>query len=294
MRTIFLIAAAALLLVGCKPKPAADSADLSTSAELHKAPAQAQAAAGATDGSADPTAAPPSTPALAYAYQSSLEVPPDHVRGLMDRHGQACTAAGAAVCQVVGESSNTNGGRISGSLSLRATPAWLTRFRAGLDADAKAAGGRVTSTNVQTEDLSRSMVDTEAAVRAKTTLRDRLQGLLASRPGSVGDLVQLEEELAKVQGELDASQSELAMMRGRVETSTLDLQYTSAPSAISGDSVQPLRDAGAQFLDITLRTVAALVYVAAVLLPLGAVGLLGWLIVRWFRRRKSPRPGAKS
>ena len=63
---------------------------------------------------------------------------------------------------------------------------------------------RITSTNTTTEDLTRSIVDTDAANRARTVLRDRLERLLAERPGDLSEIMQLLTEIARVQGEIDA------------------------------------------------------------------------------------------
>ena len=101
---------------------------------------------------------------------------------------------------------------------------------------------QVVNSGVTSEDLSRQIVDTDAQLRAKTTLRDRLQGLLATHPGKVGDLLAVERELARVQGDIDSAQSELADMRGRVAMSDVTLNYGS--SDVLGGRVQsPLASA---------------------------------------------------
>ena len=119
----------------------------------------------------------------------------------MDGHAAACRNAGPRVCQLVasrrdGDPPDT----LQGSLSLRAEPQWLQRFMKGVQNDAIGAAGRVTSQWTTTEDLTRDIVDTEATLRAKRALRDRLQQLLATRPGSLSDLLGVERELSRVQG----------------------------------------------------------------------------------------------
>ena len=133
-----------------------------------------------------------------------LELPAERLIGAMDGHAAACRGAGSRVCQLV--ASNRTGDpqdSLRGSLSLRAEPEWLQRFVKGVQSDAISAAGRVTSQWTTTEDLTREIVDTEATLRAKRALRDRLQQLLATRPGSLADLLGVERELARVQGEID-------------------------------------------------------------------------------------------
>lgn len=233
---------------------------------------------------------PAGTPMLAYTYNYGLRAPPKGVRALIAQHEAACRQAGAQVCQVVNSSVREQGeDQVEGSLALRATPAWLTRFRQGLGAEAKNAGGRVFQANVLSEDLSREIVDTEAMLRARTTLRDRLQNLLATRPGKLADLIELERELARVQGELDAAQSELAVMRQRVATSEVTITYESqgvlAPEGVGA----PLAEAFGDFMGIIVYTLAAMVRLVAWLAPWVLVGG----VVTWFFRKRLRRVFAR-
>jgi hypothetical protein len=239
---------------------------------------------------------------LAYSYQIGLEIPSARLAGVLDAHARACQAAGPRLCQLVGASrSGDPDSQMNGSVSLRAEPNWLRAFMAGIAAQANAAGGRVLSQATTTEDLTRSIVDTEAHLRAQTTLRDRLQQLLRSRPGRLSDLLDVERELARVQGEIDATQSNLAVMRTRVDMSELTISYQSAPRPLGSDTFEPLRQAFAGFLGIVVMGFAAIITLIASLLPFVIVivpivwGLLAWRRRRggrFFGREKPPTPPA--
>jgi hypothetical protein len=224
---------------------------------------------------------------LAYSYGVGLELPSQRLSGVMDRHVQACQSAGPRVCQLIG--SNRQGdpdSYMQGYVSLRAEPGWLRTFMAGLENQADEAGGRIVSQTVQSEDLTRQIVDTEARLRALTALRDRLEALLRSRPGRLSDLLEVERELARVQGEIDATQSNLVVMRTRVAMSELTLNYQSSPRPVGSDTLEPLRNAFADFLGIIVGGFAAIIYVIAALIPLAIVVVpLVWLALRWRRRR---------
>jgi hypothetical protein len=175
---------------------------------------------------------------------------------------------------------------MEGYVSFRAEPMWLRTFIAGLAAQADAAGGRIISENVASEDLTRQIVDTEARLRAQTALRDRLQQLLRSRPGRLADLLEVERELARVQGEIDAVQSSLAVMRTRVAMSELTIHYRSAPRPVGSDTFEPLRNAFANFLGIVVTGFAAIITIIAGLIPVAIVVVpIVWLILRWRKRR---------
>jgi hypothetical protein len=226
---------------------------------------------------------------LAYAYTMALEVPGDRLPGVMDAHVAACRSAGLRLCQLVGsERDGDPASALRGSLSLRAEPAWLQRFMQGVQRDAASADGRVTGQTTTTEDLTRDIVDTEATLRAKRGLRDRLQQLLATRPGDLADLLSVERELARVQGEIDSTESNLAAMRTRVAMSALTIEYASTPRAVASGTFEPLRLAVLGFLVAVVESTAALVTVIGALLPwILVLWLLVWIALRVWRRRVS-------
>lgn len=303
MRRYFLGLALAAALTACGQNPAQNTAAPEEAAQGY---ASGEAGRGAADMAAP---APPPPPAdapqaadqgpqanapgpmpvlyLAYSYQVGLELPAARLTGVMDRHVQACQQAGPRLCQLIGSTvSGDPKSYISGSVQVRGEPAWLRSFMRGLSADADAAGGRVKSQATQSEDLTRQIVDTEARLRAQTTLRDRLQALLRSRPGRLADLLEVERELARVQGEIDSVQSSLAVMRTRVAMSELTLAYESGPQPVGSDTFEPLRHALANFLAIVVAGFAAIITIIAGLIPFVIViAPLVWLALRWRRAR---------
>lgn len=226
---------------------------------------------------------------LAYAYAMNLEVPGDRLIGVMDAHTAACRSAGLRLCQLVDAKRDGDPlGALRGALSLRAEPEWLQRFMKGVERDALGAAGRVTAQSTTTEDLTRAIIDTEATLRAKRALRDRLQQLLATRPGSLSDLLSVERELARVQGEIDSTDSNLTAMRTRVSMSALTIEYASSSRAVASDTFEPLRLALVGFLGPVVASTAALVTVVGGLLPWVLVGgLVLWLTLVVRRRRAS-------
>lgn len=232
---------------------------------------------------------------LAYSYQMGLEIPSARLASVMDAHLRACQTAGARLCQLVG--ANRAGdpeSSMNGTLNIRGEPNWLRTFMGSVSAQVNAAGGRVLSQATNTEDLTRSIVDTQAHLRAQTALRDRLQQLLQSRPGRLSDLLDVERELARVQGEIDSTQSNLAVMRARVDMSELTITYQSAPRPVGSDTFEPLRQAGANFLGIVVGGFAAIIVLIAGLLPFAIVLVpIVWGLLAWRRRRGGRRFGSK-
>lgn len=312
MRTVLAGLALAVLLVGCgqTTRDADTAAPAQTAAggyaveaergmdAREAAPADAPAPAPPPPASGEEQASTPQQPIntggtaspvlyLAYAYQVTFELPANHLSDVVNAHVQACQAAGPRLCQLVGSAvSGDPESYMQGTVSIRAEPTWLRTFMGGLENQANAAGGRITGRNVSSEDLTRQIVDTEAHLRAQTALRDRLQRLLESRPGRLSDLLEVERELARVQGEIDATQSNLAVMRTRVSMSELTLTYQSAPRSVGSDTFKPLRDAFAGFIGIVVIGFAAIITLIAGLIPFAVVIVpIVWGLLVWRRRR---------
>ena len=317
MRHAFIVVIAALALAACgrsematgKTAPsvqyAAEDARVATEAMAPaNAPVSADApaatdAAGGETRSVAPTSDNPSAGValLAYVYGATLELPARGVRAEMAKHEAGCRAAGAAICQVLGSSVNAadDENAVSGQMQIRAQPRWLEAFRNRLDGEARAAGGRVRETSVESEDLTRQIVDTDARLRAQKTLRDRLQALLKSRPGRLSDLLETERELARVQGEIDSAESELAVMRQRVATSLLNLSYQSKPNAVTGGTFEPVVGAITEFASIVMQGIAFIIRLVAFLIPVGLVVVpLGWWFLRWRRARAMKKAAARA
>lgn len=265
-------------------KPAGDAAAVSAPA----AEATAQPETAQLGRSAAPLA--PTAPMLAYSYHYRIAAPPKAIRALAARHEAACVAAGPAICQVTASEITAEGeGEVRGTLTLRAGPAWLRKFRDGLTREARDAGGEVLSAAASSEDLTRQIVDTEAAMRAKTTLRDRLQGLLANRPGKLSELLELEQALAEVQQQIDAANSELAVMRTRIATSALTLNYASSGIAGRPGAWAPLGEAVGDAGGMLATSLGALVSLVVIAAPWGlALAGLWFLIRKRLPRRKPP------
>jgi hypothetical protein len=292
MRRRLVILTSLLALAACnKPKDSAAAHDAAPAA-----PAEAKAAGAPAD---KPAALAVSAPMLAYSYEDTVIVPASALPDLMARHQKACVDAGPTVCQVVGASTTRAGaGQAEGMLKVRAAPGWLAGLRERLPSDARAAGGQLADSNVVTEDLSRQIVDTEAAIRARTALRDRLQQILATRPGKLSDLLEVEMELARVQGELDATQSELAVMRTRVATSLLSISYQSKPPLMAPQgSWAPLALAVRGASGVLASTLGLMVTILVAFLPWAAVAggaLWIWRLLDKARRARAKAPPPKA
>jgi hypothetical protein len=278
------ILGAALTLAACSQEsPAYKDADMAVTGARVAAPA-------AMDATSEPAPPPPGgAPAeagamLAYSYSMGVKAPKTAIEPMVAAHEKKCLDAGTAVCQVLGSSVNTYGeDQVSGYLNLRAEPEWLAGFRSGIASDAEGAGGELTANTSSAEDLTQYIVDVEARLEAKRMLRDRIKEILATRQGSLADVLAAERELANVQGEIDSMTAQLAAAKARVAMSALSISYNSDPET-STSMWKPLAEAFKSFGRNSMASLADAVTFVSRTWPFFLIGLFVlWVLRAWIR-----------
>lgn len=301
-----LMAVSGLVLMGCQAErhSSADIAGSHGYSKAARAPVVVQDAATEVVGGRERVAGKvrPSSPAdrdnpsaasyLAYSYNYGYELPAKAVSPTMQAHAKTCMEAGPNICQVL--NSNTSGGHnnyASAQLRLRAEPEWLKTFSNEMSESVKEAKGKMVNSNVSAEDLTRSILDTDARLKAQKTLRTRLEGLLETRDAKLPDLLALERELARVQGEIESQTTRLNVLKKRVSMSVVNINYQSESVAVSGGTFTPITNALKGFFGELSYGIAGVIEFFARILPwLIFVILPGlWLLRRFWRGRKSKK-----
>lgn len=88
--------------------------------------------------------------------------------------------------------------------------------------------GEVESRRIESEDVTEQYVDVEARLKNKIVLRDRLRKLL-DQATEVRDILAIETELNRVQGDVDSMEARIKALRGRVDFAVLDLYLSQEP-----------------------------------------------------------------
>lgn len=281
----------ALSLAACSAKPAMEEAAYGDQ-KVNTLTAEMAPAESAPDGAPGGNAAEAAlrVPQLAYDYTYTFVAPVAGVEALMTADQAACERAGVLECQMISQSASTYGDArsVRKTLELRATPAWIKKWRGGLDASVAKAHARITQQNVSSEDLSLQIVDTSARIRNKEALRDRLQEIVRTSKGKVSELIEAETQLSQVQADIDASKSALAVMQKRVATSHLTLSYESEGTAASRGTFAPVADASRNILGNMMVVVALLINILSFLVPLAVIGVPAvWFGRKWWLARKA-------
>jgi len=88
--------------------------------------------------------------------------------------------------------------------------------------DSVATLGHVETRQISADDVTEQVVDLGARVATRRAIRDRLRALL-ERAGSISEIITVERELARVQGELDVLERRLEYLRGSASMAELSV-----------------------------------------------------------------------
>lgn len=150
--------------------------------------------------------------------------------------------------------------------------------------------GTVVDRSTSSEDVTSQYVDTESRLRTMRASVDRVRALMG-RATALGQVVQLEGELSRRQGDLEALESQLAVLKGSVERSTVTVRLL-APGAVaaSGHGTGFAAGLTGGWHAFTTSVTGVLTAVGAVL-PFAVVAALVGAPVLWWLRRRRAAPG---
>ena len=219
---------------------------------------------------------------LATTRHVDMEVAPDAITPLFNTTQAACEADAASSCVVL-QSNLSTGARAHANLTLRAAPAGIGRILARL----RVAGGLVAE-SAESEDLAAPIVDTERQMAMAREYRDSLLALRAKGSNDIKTMMSVNEELARVQSQLESATGERAHLQQRIATETLTIAIGTTGEN-ERQAWQPmsrsLREFGANLAEAAANAITFIAYLIpwlAVLVP------LGWLARRlWVRRRRT-------
>ncbi|HWK42167.1 MAG TPA: DUF4349 domain-containing protein [Croceibacterium sp.] len=225
---------------------------------------------------------PVSLPRMAYIFDYRFRLSGQEIAPLQQRHVEMCEALGPYACQIVSLDRTGDEEAISGALHLKVASDKARIFATSLSDTAVASGAEAIAANIRGEDLAKSIVDTEARLRSRVALRDRLMEALRTRKGTVQELVQAERGVAQVNEEIDQAQSWLNEQRGRTAFSQIKIAYESAVPG--GAFLAPIKGAWGALGGVLGSMIAILIILGAIGGPL-ALAVLG---IRKLRRRFEP------
>jgi Domain of unknown function (DUF4349) len=137
--------------------------------------------------------------------------------------------------------------------------------------------GKLESVNVNAEDVGEEFTDVTARMGNSRRLESRLIDLLATRTGKLKDVLDVEQQLARVREEIERYEGRLRYLRAHAVLSTLTI-YVHEPLPVvgrAGSSVigEAFKQAWRNFVAL----VAACIRGLGIVIPLGVLVAAAWL-----------------
>lgn len=245
-------------------------------ADAGAAPVGARGAAGAAAG------APQVQVGRSVVRTAEITLTVEDVRRAADRSQELVRTAGGTLESE--EAAGADQGAFA-TLRLRVPPARLEEML-----NAIAGLGKELQRRIGTEDVTEQVVDLDSRLATSRASVDRVRRLL-SRAEALGDVVNLEGELAKREGELESLQARARALSGQVEMATLEVRLRRTTTAATADD-GPVGfadglSAGWRALKGTARVVGVTL---GALLPFAPLLLLAVPLRWWLRSRRPAEP----
>jgi hypothetical protein len=156
--------------------------------------------------------------------------------------------------------------------------------------------GRVENETQNGEEVTHQHADLLARLKNSRETEQRLQDVLRTRTGKVKDVLEVEEEIARVRGEIEQMEAEQKTLEHRVDFATIDLklaeEYKAQLNTPAPSVLMQLRNASVNGFRNAFESFLALVLFAAesgpsLVLWLSLLGVPAWRLWRRYRRSQS-------
>lgn len=150
--------------------------------------------------------------------------------------------------------------------------------------------GTVETRRIGGQDVTEEFVDLQARIRNLERHESRLLSFM-ERATRVSELLAIEQELARVRGEIERLTGRQRFLANQVDLATVEVAMRQKVAPVGGsfwDLDDALRRMKAAFLTTVRQLIAAvekIAVVAAALVPVAVVAVLIWLAVRRYRLR---------
>jgi hypothetical protein len=154
--------------------------------------------------------------------------------------------------------------------------------------------GRVASESESGEDVTQQHEDLDQRLKTARDTEERLRAILQQRTGTVNDVLQVEEEIARVRGDIESMEADQTYLEHRVDFASIDLSIAAESNPVSGSAplsvrvrnafVAGYRNAAGTVVGIFLFLVA---YGLTILIWIAILGVPVVLLRRRYRRMRA-------
>ena len=147
--------------------------------------------------------------------------------------------------------------------------------------------GKVETVNSSAQDVGEEFVDVTARMANARRLEERLINLLDRRTGKLDEVLRVERELARVREEIERYDGRLRYLSARVAMSTLTIN-AHEPAPVIEPGSNPIGEAFRRAWQNFVAMLAAVIASLGVLIPIGLIGVGGWIGYRKWVRANRP------
>lgn len=230
-------------------------------------------------------------PGVAFSYTYAFRLPAQNVKDAQEAHASACEKLGPQHCRITGMLYRLIGeNNIVGAIQFKLDPALARAFgKQGIDAIVKADGklvdAEITGTDagatIKTLDVQRQQAEAEV---------QRLDRQLARGDLKPAERSELQRQRAALATRLQEVKTETGNQEESLATTPVSFRYESGAAVRGFDGSAPITSAGNIFLDSAQVTLGVVLTALAALTPPGVILLIGFLLWRRFRPRRSAPP----
>jgi hypothetical protein len=149
--------------------------------------------------------------------------------------------------------------------------------------------GRLESVEVSAQDVGEEYVDVSARIDNAKRLERRLIDLLATRTGKLKDVLDVEQELARVREAIERYQGRIRYLQAHTATSTLIVTAREPAPVVGEAGHNVIADAFRQSWRNFVALLSIVVQSLGILIPLGALAFVVWVVVKRVRRVETQR-----
>ncbi len=212
--------------------------------------------------------------------QATIEV--DSLEPALDLVRRLADAVGGAIANTV---VRTGQGQLrTASLELKIPAGHFDEAVSGLSPI-----GKVEVVTIDAQDVGEEYVDVTARMSNARRLEQRLIGILASRTAKLEDVLEVEQALARVREEIERYEGRIRYLRAHAAVSTLTITLHEPRPVVGQVGVSLMGEAFKQSWRNFVWLLALVVQSLGIVLPLGTMGVAGWVLVRRWRK---PHPVA--
>jgi hypothetical protein len=199
---------------------------------------------------------------------------------------------GTIQCEIVssGISSRSEDSPPAANISLRVAPADFNKLFTFLQ-----KLGKISQHTTEREDKTTTVVDTDAKIKNLTSFRDSLRTMLAKPSATVKDVLEIQQQLAEVQSQLDSETTQRKILANETEKIAVELNFRAERIFADKAGFSQVWNALRQSTSVLSASIASLITVGVAILPwlvviLPAIWLLRKASRRWRRNRAFSSP----